>query len=198
MPYLIPDEQRQTEYEIKKSQFIGIAAYTPDRASAMAFIENVRQQYPDARHHCWAYLLGDPANPDSMAMADDGEPSGTAGKPILNVLQHNAVGDITIVVVRYFGGIKLGAGGLVRAYSASAQLTVDALATHELVRLTRVVVTGDFKHEQFWRHFTEQHAGQVADVSYAQQVTLELLLPDDAIASFVELSYCQGFSVTTP
>ncbi|WP_137167927.1 IMPACT family protein [Salinimonas lutimaris] len=198
MPYLIPDEQRQTEYEIKKSQFIGIAAYTPDRASAMALIDEARRRYPDARHHCWAYLLGNPANPDSVAMADDGEPSGTAGKPILNVLQHNAVGDITIVVVRYFGGIKLGAGGLVRAYSASAQLTLDALPTHELVKLTRVVVTGDFKHEQFWRHFTQQQGGQVADAAYAQQVTLELMLPDDSIGQLVELGYSQGFSVNTP
>ena len=121
MSYPVPDTPLEVLFEVKKSKFFAFAACTPDRETAMQYLAAKRAEYPDARHHCWAYLLGNPHSPTSAAMSDDGEPSGTAGKPILNVLQHKGVGDITIIVTRYFGGIKLGAGGLVRAYSSAAQ-----------------------------------------------------------------------------
>lgn len=195
MPYQFPDSSCQTTFEVKKSQFIGHAAYAPDRDSAMAFLAHLRQQYPDARHHCWAYLLGNPEQPTSVAMGDDGEPSGTAGKPILNVLQHNPVGDVMLVVVRYFGGIKLGAGGLVRAYSASAQQTLDAVPRKQLVRQTALAVTTDFKHEQFIRHFVQQHEGQVDEVHYHQEVVMHISLPDAAVAELQAVSGNVGFTV---
>lgn len=194
MAYNIPRGWHQTRLEIKKSSFIGIAQHVADREQAMAFLKQVKTQYPDARHHCWAYLLGDPQMPVSAAMADDGEPSGTAGKPILNVLQHNLIGDVMIVVVRYFGGIKLGAGGLVRAYSGSAQMTLESLPTEEHVILTRYQVVADFKHEQFVRHFVDEHQGQVENVSYAQQVQLILALPEAALAPLVSVAGSMGFT----
>ena len=152
----------------------------------MAHLANVKQQYPDARHHCWAYLLGNPHSPSSAAMADDGEPSGTAGKPILNVLQHKGVGDVIVIVTRYFGGIKLGAGGLVRAYSASAQQAMEQLPTREEVRLYEVSIDIDFKHEQFIRHLCEQFSGKVASCDYAQHVSVNVQLPVQAIDAFQE------------
>ncbi|MCW8886021.1 MAG: YigZ family protein [Motiliproteus sp.] len=113
-PYSVPQQRIEVETEIKKSRFIAWADRAENRDQAMAVLSEARNRYPDARHHCWAYLIGNPAQPKTQAMSDDGEPSGTAGKPILNVLQHNEIGDVMIVVSRYFGGIKLGAGGLVR------------------------------------------------------------------------------------
>ena len=113
----------------QKSRFISRAGCVTSKDEAKLFVHQCRLDYEDAGHYCWAYLLGNPDRASSAAMSDDGEPSGTAGKPILNVLQHKNVGDIMVVVVRYFGGVKLGAGGLVRAYSSSAQLVMDKLKT---------------------------------------------------------------------
>lgn len=195
MPYLIPESPHHTRYEVKKSQFIGYAAPASSREQAMDFLAALRQQYPDARHHCWAYLLGAPAAPVSVAMNDDGEPSGTAGKPILNVLQHNNVGDVVIVVVRYFGGIKLGAGGLVRAYSAAAQMTLESLPTRPLVKQSTLKVETDFRHEQFVRHYVEQHQGDILQTHYQQHVVIELSLPDESIDELFSLAGSMGFTV---
>ncbi|CAD5287804.1 IMPACT family member YigZ [Alteromonas sp. 38] len=196
MSYPVPAQQIETLYEIKKSKFIAFAAFADSREAAMAHLANVKQQYPDARHHCWAYLLGNPHSPSSAAMADDGEPSGTAGKPILNVLQHKGVGDVMVIVTRYFGGIKLGAGGLVRAYSASAQQAMEQLPTREEVRLYDVSINIDFKHEQFIRHLCEQFSGKVVRCNYAQHVTVDVQLPSHAIDEFQEKTAAMAISLT--
>lgn len=195
MAYFIPQQKHLTRHEIKKSSFIGIAQYAASRDDALSILNDVKQAYSDARHHCWAYLLGPPAMPTGIAMADDGEPSGTAGKPILNVLQHNQIGDVMLVVVRYFGGIKLGAGGLVRAYSASAQLTLESLPVVEQVIMEYLQVHSDFKHEQYLRHFIERYTGQLVSISYSTQVTLTLALPPIAINPLYALAGSMGFTV---
>jgi len=178
MTYSIPASPCERTYEIKKSRFITRIAYTRDRDSAMAFLAQARADYPDARHHCWAYLLGNPNNAASAAMSDDGEPSGTAGKPILNVLQHKGVGDIMVVVIRYFGGIKLGAGGLVRAYSTATQQAMEILEVQERVALTECLVNCGFSQEQAVRHWLTQHQGQVLDCTYTAAVALQVALPE--------------------
>ena len=170
--YHVPACEIETELEVKKSRFIARANYAESRESAMAFLDQARKDYPDARHHCWAYLIGSPAQPVTMAMSDDGEPSGTAGKPMLNVLQHKDVGDIMVVIIRYFGGIKLGAGGLVRAYSAATQQAIDELETKERRMLAKATVTCDFSVEQSLRHWLTQHGGHVESVDYQQRVSL--------------------------
>ena len=177
MNYPVPANQVEVLFEVKKSKFIAMASFANSRESAMAVLDEVKQRYPDARHHCWAYIFGPPSSPVSAAMADDGEPSGTAGKPILNVLQHKNIGDVMIVVTRYFGGIKLGAGGLVRAYSASAQQAIEQLTVREEVTLHMLTVDVDFKHEQFVRHLVQQVSGNIADCRYAQQVSIDIQIP---------------------
>ena len=125
----------------------------------MAALAQARSDYPDARHHCWAYQIGSPKSPSTAAMSDDGEPSGTAGKPILNVIQHKDIGDLMIIVIRYFGGIKLGAGGLVRAYSAAAQQVIDTIELKEKKFLKRFNIKGDYALEQPLRHWLNSHEG---------------------------------------
>ncbi|CAG0912002.1 unnamed protein product, partial [Cyprideis torosa] len=110
--FFVPASRVEHELVVNKSRFIAWIAPASDREQAMALLDEARLAYPDARHHCWAYVLGNPSNAASAAANDDGEPAGTAGKPILNVIQHKAIGNIMVVVIRYFGGIKLGAGGL--------------------------------------------------------------------------------------
>jgi uncharacterized YigZ family protein len=124
------DKVCKNTLEIKKSQFITWLIPLDDKQAVKESIQLAKQEYPDARHHCWAYIMG--ANPNSMtaAMSDDGEPSGTAGKPMLNVLQHKPVDNVLAIVIRYFGGVKLGAGGLVRAYSQAVE---QCFALAELV-----------------------------------------------------------------
>ncbi len=175
--YPIPAETAQAEVEIKKSRFIARAAHCPDRAQALALLEQARRDFPDARHHCWAYLLGPPHSPRSAAMSDDGEPGGTAGKPILNVLQHKGIGDIMLLVIRYFGGIKLGAGGLVRAYGQAAQAAIDQLPLTQRVPSLRLEASCDFSQEQAVRHWLETRAGTLEEVSYTHQVVLQVRLP---------------------
>lgn len=184
MSYPVPANQVETLYEIKKSKFIALAGFANSRASAMALLEQAKAKYPDARHHCWAYTFGNPTMPTSAAMADDGEPCGTAGKPILNVLQHKDIGDIMIIVTRYFGGVKLGAGGLVRAYSAAAQQAIDALEVRKEVILEDVFIEVDFKHEQFVRHLVEQASGEIAHCDYSHCVGMHVKLSGDALADF--------------
>lgn len=190
--YLRPDAAVKTEYEIKKSRFIAIACRADNRQQAMLNLDNVKQQYPDARHHCWAYVIGHPNSPVTVAMSDDGEPSGTAGKPILNVLQHKNIGDIMLIVVRYFGGIKLGAGGLVRAYSAATQMAIAALATSTKIFLSPYTVEGDFSMEQSLRHWLSSREGAVLDVDYAEVVRLHVEIRDADVQALREFIEAQG------
>ncbi|MDO5513114.1 YigZ family protein [Corynebacterium sp.] len=121
MQYLLPAADRtwSHEWEVKRSRFLSLARRTPDEKAARDFINEIRGRYPDARHHCSAFVLHvENANPIERS-SDDGEPSGTAGRPMLDVLKGSELLDATVVVVRWFGGIKLGAGGLVHAYSQS-------------------------------------------------------------------------------
>ncbi len=125
--------------EIKKSEFIASLKNVNTIEEAKEFIESISLKYPDARHNCYAYIVG-----AIQRCSDDGEPSGTAGIPILNVLQHNEMQNIVCVVTRYFGGIKLGAGGLVRAYSKSVS---NALKESEVISLVKgflIEITFDY------------------------------------------------------
>ncbi|NHI02155.1 MULTISPECIES: YigZ family protein [Oceanimonas] len=143
-PYVIPAAPVVWEQEIKKSRFIACLAHTPNAEAAKAFIERLRAEYPDARHHCSAFIAGAPNDSQALGFGDDGEPSGTAGRPMLAVLQGAGIGEITAVVVRYFGGIKLGTGGLVRAYGSSVNGALAELTTMEKVIEGRLALSADY------------------------------------------------------
>jgi uncharacterized YigZ family protein len=174
--YYTPDGSTEVLYEIKKSKFIARLCYAKDRPQAMTVLAQAKKDYPDARHHCWAYVIGSPKNPKLIAMFDDGEPSGTAGKPILNVMRHKEVGDAILVVIRYFGGIKLGAGGLVRAYSHATQQAYDQAPTKLQVQLEERCIRCNFSDEQTIRHWLSLHDGKVRSATYTQQVNLRIAL----------------------
>ena len=130
--------------EIKKSTFIVHIAHTPDLNSAKAFIKSIEEKYSDARHNCWAHVAGNPGGSHVYGFSDDGEPNGTAGKPMLNVLVGSGLGEITAVVTRYFGGIKLGTGGLVRAYGGSLNNALVKLQT--VLKVPCVEITGSSEY----------------------------------------------------
>jgi len=124
--YLAPASLQTFELEIKRSRFITSVVPVDGRDAARQALVELKTLRPDANHHCWAMVAGIPSDVFQQDQSDDGEPRGTAGKPMLNVLLHSGLGNTLVVVTRYFGGIKLGAGGLVRAYSQSVS---EALAT---------------------------------------------------------------------
>lgn len=130
---LVPADTSASEIdlEIKRSHFLGLAARTTSEAQAREFIASRRALYPDARHHCSAFIIANPGATPTERSNDDGEPSGTAGKPMLEVVRGSQIFDVTVVVSRYFGGTLLGTGGLVRAYS---QATAQALEQLNLCR----------------------------------------------------------------
>lgn len=179
--YPVPASAHQAELVIKKSRFIARAAPADSREAALGILAQARADFPDARHHCFAYLLGKPGAATNAAMGDDGEPSGTAGKPILNVIEHKGIGDLVVVVIRYFGGIKLGAGGLVRAYAGATEKVLSELplVTHEATR--RVGVALDFAQEQPLRHWAERHGAALETINYSQRVSLTLVVPEVAL-----------------
>lgn len=172
--------------EIKKSEFIAYAYPVTSREQAMFHVEQLRVKYPDARHWCWAYIIGDPENTTSAGFDDDGEPNGTAGRPILNVLQHKSIGNIIIVVVRYFGGIKLGTGGLTRAYAGSAQAAVDKMTLQPYVPMAQIQILADFATEAQCRYVVEDLNGQIDDVDYSKQVTLTITIAEQDIENLKE------------
>ncbi len=126
--YSIPAASLELTEEIKKSRFITLIAHTPTVEVAKGWVNEIKRQHPTARHHCWAFVAGAPQDSQVYGFSDDGEPSGTAGKPILAQLMGSGLGEICAVVVRYYGGIQLGTGGLVKAYGGGVGGSSQAAA----------------------------------------------------------------------
>ena len=172
--------------EIKKSQFITWLLPLESKQQAKQYLQQARDEYPDARHHCWAYLMGDSPNSLTAAMSDDGEPSGTAGKPMLNVLQHKPVNNVMVIVIRYFGGIKLGAGGLVRAYSQAVEQAYGLAELLPVIVKDQFKITLPFAEENWLRHTLSKFSGEINSTDYQQQVIAEVSIPQDHSAAFIE------------
>lgn len=181
MSYNVPKAALYDEQVIKKSRFITSIQRAQNKEQAKAYIQSIKTQYPDARHHCWAYIAGHPTATTDIGFSDHGEPSGTAGKPILNVLQHRGIGEIVLVVVRYFGGIKLGAGGLVRAYSSSASLAMDKLETITLVASKDFIIHCDYSLESPIKHTLKAHQAEINQADYSDRVSLHITVAESQI-----------------
>ncbi len=162
--------------EIKKSRFIAVLAPVASRREAMAVLAETRARWPAATHYCWALLAG----PDSGAN-DDGEPGGTAGRPMLNVLQHKKLANVIAIVVRYYGGIKLGAGGLVRAYSQAVSEAVARAEPVPIVARAELRLALDYPLENRVRHACQQLGIEIAAADYGARLVLVLRLPEAGI-----------------
>ncbi len=192
-PYNIPASEQQFEFEIKRSQFICYAGPAAHREAADLFIRTIRERHPQARHVCWAYIAGAP-DTTVMSMSDDGEPNGTAGRPMLKILQYSGLGEIVVAVVRYFGGIKLGTGGLQRAYSDAVSGVVDNLPLTLKVPREPIQFCYDYNQEAIVRHVLSHYDIANEQLSYQQQVSISLQIASTQVAAFkTELTnYCAG------
>lgn len=195
--YPVPAGYLERETEVKKSRFIARVAAVSCRDDVKSWLEQARKDYPDARHICWAYQIGRPGSASEAAMNDDGEPSGTAGKPILSVIQHKDMGDILVVVIRYFGGIKLGAGGLVRAYAGAAESVLAEVGRVIQKPLEVVYVSMGFADEQPLRHWCDGHDGVIADIEYAAAVTATVELALDQYDELKAFCDSRGLKMRT-
>jgi len=173
----IPTTSVCCKEEIKKSQFITYLEPVSSKAEAMDFLGLLKLEYPDARHHCWAYVIGDPNCTSDVGMSDDGEPHGTAGRPMLSTLQNREVGDVMVVCVRYFGGTKLGTGGLVRAYTNGVLAVLDQCGLEEKVEKVKFQVSVPFSMESALRRYFSESPAVILEVKYGNNVTFNLELP---------------------
>lgn len=176
--YSVPTERFRHDTEEKKSRFITFVDRISDEAEFKVFLNEIRGQFPDARHWCYGFRIG-PASHAHRGFSDDGEPSGTAGMPILNVLDHSGFSDTAVIVVRYFGGIKLGTGGLVRAYGGAAAEALK-LAPKETYKAMRTIsLNCDFSEENQLRYLIGKAGGNVISADYGAGVTLTASVSED-------------------
>ncbi len=169
-------ETGTSEVIIKKSRFLGIAANVDSEEEARELLNAIRKEHYSARHVCYAYSIGD--NNPSLKFSDDGEPGGTAGRPILDVVTNSGVSNIIIIVVRYFGGVLLGTGGLVRAYTESAQEAVKA-AEKTTVWVTETFdITLDYGDFERVKSLIEKIEGASLEVAYTDKVVISATVPE--------------------
>ena len=178
--YYIPTGNSETEFVEKRSRFIGHVWRVETEEQARARIEEMKKKYYDARHNCWCYIIKD----GPVRYSDDGEPQGTAGQPMLNVFQREGVENVVCVVTRYFGGILLGAGGLVRAYTQSAKDALDAAGISFLRRWVAMEVPCTYNQVERMRQEIAAFDGVVENVDYGADVVLSALLPEEKAEGF--------------
>jgi len=169
-----------SELVIKKSRFIGCVQPVADRATAQSVVAQLKAEHPGAVHVCWALLAG-----GQSAAVDDGEPSGTAGRPMLEVLRHQDLEGVLATVVRYFGGVKLGAGGLVRAYTDAVAQALLGATKVPLQRMTTLRCAVPYALEGLVRRELEASGAQLQDVSHGTVVELQFSLPEPQAPALV-------------
>lgn len=175
--YPVPAGEHSVEEEVSRSRFLTTVARAATADDARALVTRMRTRFPDATHHCWAFVVGAPGATANVGMSDDGEPHGTAGRPMLTALLHGGVGDIAAVVTRWFGGTLLGKGGLVRAYTSGVQRALASLPTVERVTRARVAVELEYAHVDAARRVLPAHEAVLLGQDYASTVAWRVEAP---------------------
>lgn len=181
----------EIEIDIKKSRFIAYATRVETIDEAQEIIQERRKQHFKARHHCSAFIIGDHQN--IQRSSDDGEPSGTAGVPILEVLKQNELTNTLIVVTRYFGGIKLGKGGLIRAYSSATSTAVDELGIVQPTLQDELILTLDYSLFDPLQHDLEQQEVTIGEIQYTDKIQMQIFC-DQVITEAIEQHLIQQFN----
>lgn len=192
--YRTVKQEGMGEYEVKRSRFLCYAAPVKTAEEAAQFIASIKQKHWDARHNCSAFIVREGG---VKRFSDDGEPQGTAGMPILDVLEKSGVTDVCVVITRYFGGVLLGAGGLVRAYSHSAALALEAGTIITMTSCAACTLTVDYTLYGRLPSLLFEFGGKETGTDFTDQVTLHFLLPEDRLSAFeaalTELSAGKAF-----
>lgn len=174
----------ESEVIIKKSRFLGVAAYVESEEEARELVNSIKKEHFSARHVCYAYSIGE-ENP-RLKFSDDGEPGGTAGKPILDVINNSGIYNIVIAVTRYFGGVLLGTGGLVRAYTQAAAEAVQAAQVKTVCLCSIYDIALDYSDYDKVMYILSQSDGVMTETQYSDKVTIKATIPADIADSVIE------------
>ncbi len=180
--YYLPTDYGTAEFVEKKSRFIGEIWPVSTEEEARQRVADVKKKYHDARHSCWCFLLRD----GTIRYSDDGEPQGTAGQPMLEVFSRAGITDCVCVVTRYFGGVLLGTGGLVRAYTKSAKDALDAAGITVERLWDRLLVPCSYGQFEKVRQETQRHGGVIEDTDYGADIMLTVLTPEGSTQAYLE------------
>jgi len=184
--YLVADTRVVDETIVNKSRFICYLAPCQSSEAAKAHLEEVRQLHPNASHHCYAFISSFPEDSQSYGFSDDGEPTGTAGRPMLAVLQGSGIGEISAIVVRYFGGTKLGTGGLQRAYGGSVREALTKMNTRVKVPMANRKVLCQYAQVNDILRLVEQFEGKVLSQAFQTDVELCIAIPIVQVEHFAD------------
>ena len=184
VPDVAPQHPHCTEIVIRRSRFFAQCAHTPDPAAARAFVEQIRRRHADATHNCWAYAAGAPGDTAQIGSSDDGEPHGTAGRPMLQIVLHSGVGELCVVVSRWFGGVKLGTGGLVRAYQDSVRESLASLPVRQRVPECSLQLALGYAHVDALRRMLPTFEARLENEEYLADARLQLRLPQEHVQAF--------------
>jgi uncharacterized YigZ family protein len=182
--YPIPAGPHRVEQTVRRSRFITTLAPAPTAVAAHAFIDSIRLEFPDATHNCWAFAAGPPGATAAVGMSDDGEPHGTAGRPMLEALLHSGVGEVAAVVTRYYGGVKLGKGGLQRAYSGGVKHALESLPRSERVERVLRVVTIEYGALDSVRRAASELDVEIRAEHFTDDVRLDMAIPAGSVERF--------------
>ncbi|MEO8334279.1 MAG: YigZ family protein [bacterium] len=182
--YPVPAAQHRVEQSIDRSRFICTVRRIGSPDDAHAFLREMTTEFADATHNCWAFVAGPPASTNSIGMSDAGEPHGTAGRPMLTVLLHSGVGEIAAIVTRYYGGTKLGTGGLVKAYGCSVQLALETLPLSERMDFLEVAMSIGYASITVFQLSLAAFEAEVLEQEYGVDVRYRIRLPRQHLAGF--------------
>lgn len=186
IPDLRPGEVFRVEQTIKRSRFIASVGHTPGVEEAKAFIEQIKAEFEDARHNCWAYCAGAAGSTDRIGASDDGEPHGTAGRPMLTAVTHSGIGEVTVVVTRYFGGILLGTGGLVKAYQSSVKMALEAVPTRIRTKTKRIKFSVEHRFVNQVLRKIETANGRILEKNFDMDADFDVEIPEDLAETFAK------------
>lgn len=175
--YPVPASTARIVQVIERSRFIATVGPAASVEEATAFVRAVSEEHADATHNCWAYVVGPPGSTGRIGLSDDGEPHGTAGRPMLTVLLHGGVGDVAAVVTRYYGGVKLGTGGLARAYAGAVKEALERMPRTDRVTWMPLVIGVDYAAVNAMRLLFPRYEAVVDDEAYADAVTYHVRVP---------------------
>ena len=188
LSYFIPNINltniHRREMTVRQSRFIISIAHTPTVETAKNFIEKLKYEFSNASHHCWAFIAGAPEKTIYTGYSDAGEPHGTAGRPMMNILIHKKIGEITAIITRYFGGIKLGKGGLMRAYQQTIQLGLEELPLKKMAISTTLEVVLSYEHISSFLHLLQQFHCIIINELFTSDVTYVISIQNEYIQSF--------------
>ena len=186
IPDLRPGEVFRVEQTIKRSRFIASVGHTPGVEEAKAFIEQIKAECEDARHNCWAYCAGAAGSTDRIGASDDGEPHGTAGRPMLTAVTHSGIGEVTVVVTRYFGGILLGTGGLVKAYQSSVKMALEGVSTRVRTKTKRIKFSVEHRFVNQVLRKIEAINGRILEKNFDMDADFDVEIPEDLAETFAK------------